>query len=80
MTKLRWAKVEGNSLPTNDKPLAMIETWRQTQMGYVKEMTPPTFYKLQAKNESGEWQDIEISAEPETVTRYIGGKAVKGPR
>ena len=30
MTKLRWAvKVEGNILPTNDKLLAMIETWRQ---------------------------------------------------
>jgi hypothetical protein len=80
---MRWVKVDVDKVPGTTVPLAMIEPWRSTQMGYIREMGPAAFYKLQAgvPNDKGDviWSDIEISAEPQTVTRYIGGKAVTGP-
>jgi hypothetical protein len=81
--QLRWIRVDSDKVPGTTVPLAMIEPWRQTGMGYVKEMTQSAFYKLQAgiKNEATgnvEWSDVEIGTEPTTpVTRFIGGKAVR---
>ena len=81
--QMRWVKVPADKVPGTTVPLATIEPWRQTQMGYVKEMTQPAHYKLQAgiKNEATgnvEWSDVEIGTEPTTpVTRFIGGKAVR---
>jgi hypothetical protein len=79
---LRYVRVDADKVPSTTVPLATIESWRATGTGFVKEMALPAFYKLQAgiKNEAGviEWSDVEIAAaEPATVVRFVGGKAVR---
>jgi hypothetical protein len=43
---LRWVLVPAESVPATTVPLATKEVWRNTGMGYVKEMGHASFYKL----------------------------------
>ena len=72
--KFKWVKTaEGHA--TGKVPLAMLED--------TLTFSQPQFYRLQVgvTNEKGEidWTDVEISTEPKIVTRYVAGRAVRGP-